>query len=926
MERVSVQLRIECPESTVQLQPPPDKDAPSARWMEKFAMVMKPLAVDINTFRCVLFGSLAEVSGHLWQHQILWMLLRPCEEGAGDRHVAVNLSELIDVSANLSSGRYSNTVPLEEESLDGKGEVTVCITLESIREGIGVPAAALQPSLPARFSLQLELSEGSSVTAKAMQEVTGIGRGPHLRCCGVEQPLKASMDNTLVLVDSWAEVPQALVELDVCIQVPMESSRDFVELPLDLSQLVVAASERGGGDTISARVKSEDVPSLGDGLGFVASVRSYHWASHGKLEPGRTRDAELWAEGLASDPRTWRVSVEVRSIRLTCCTANIFVMYSYEPLQQPRPFRTNPATLARRNTTVYLPHAFAAYSLAATCEQMRVRLEDPLRVEVWHRDIYRKDNLIGIAEVGLGAVFDRPLQHSSTMPSMVCGFRVLDQVCPVVGAAEAPQTSSTGQAGVIRLLLFLEDLGPTSAQAHPLHPLQPHEVHGGALAPAPSSSAADKVGDEAHIHNVVASPAIEAARPLVGANVPAHALPSASGSQATEVLKSVRESPGYSTAYELELWKRAEEEKFRAYLSEQETTMRERLEEEYRQRELSRAKEFRQKQSEFRELEAKVRRKLQELQQREVAVVTEEARVAALRDEVKRRTDLAIQEHEDACKRHATEAQHGLRLERDRSRHLEGRISELEAELATAKQRFKELEAEIDERRRQLEETPAARLQQDLQAMRLELQEARQHGETLAASRDHFRRKVEELCGRLLGAAEPQPTRDCPATPGRTPAINVQAQAISETAGLAQALQKIQENLGDLARNWGSGGGFASTPTSVVADPPSSMGELGRMHSLPGRYQVGSVADDVFNVVDRNHDGKISRSEFRDAIKGGIIVGEAGTTASSQHLQWLQGQREELLQSGLYSEGDPVLLAIDAKIIQASPHGDPSGG
>merc|ERR1719188_1308392 len=35
--------------------------------------------------------------------------------------------------------------------------------------------------------------------------------------------------------------------------------------------------------------------------------------------------------------------------------------------------------------------------------------------------------------------------------------------------------------------------------------------------------------------------------------------------------------------------------------------------------------------------------------------------------------------------------------------------------------------------------------------------------------------------------------------------------------------------------------------------------------------QAGSVTDDLFNVVDRNHDGKISRSEFRSGVKTGLI-------------------------------------------------------
>merc|ERR1719476_1303489 len=40
---------------------------------------------------------------------------------------------------------------------------------------------------------------------------------------------------------------------------------------------------------------------------------------------------------------------------------------------------------------------------------------------------------------------------------------------------------------------------------------------------------------------------------------------------------------------------------------------------------------------------------------------------------------------------------------------------------------------------------------------------------------------------------------------------------------------------------------------------------------LGGGVSAGTVTDDLFNVVDRNHDGKISRSEFRSGLKTGVI-------------------------------------------------------
>merc|ERR1719476_938571 len=40
---------------------------------------------------------------------------------------------------------------------------------------------------------------------------------------------------------------------------------------------------------------------------------------------------------------------------------------------------------------------------------------------------------------------------------------------------------------------------------------------------------------------------------------------------------------------------------------------------------------------------------------------------------------------------------------------------------------------------------------------------------------------------------------------------------------------------------------------------------------LGGGVSAGTVTDDLFNVVDRNHDGKTSRSEFRSGLKTGVI-------------------------------------------------------
>jgi hypothetical protein len=737
--------------------------------------------------------------------------------------------------------------------------------------------AALQPTINEVFVLRFQQRSHRGST----------GGRFHVRFGGIRQPLQESMNFTLVLVSTWAEVPKALTELDVCVQAPIET--DIVDLPVGLSELVKAAVERGGADGVAAEARSDKLPGLGECLCFTVSVQSFIWSSRlGRLQGGRTKDSEeLWADSIMIDPRTWRVSVEIRSLRITHGSAvNAFVMYSYDLLQQPRPFRTNPPVLARKNQTAYLPHGFMAYTLAATVEEIQARLEDPLRVEIWHRDLYKKDSLIGLVEFAFGNVFDRPIQYSASMPSMVSGFRVLDQVCDVIGVG-----NSNAKIGALRLLFFVEDLGPATTAAA-LQALPPQMPPAPAITP-PASGLRSGAGSG----NLGVSPL------AVEGSSGTYARDPREEEDAVEGLDALRSSPEYSAAFELELWKRAEEEKFRTFLKGQESAMRQQLDDEYRQKELQRAKEFRTKQNELKDLEAKVRKKFQDLQQREVALVAEEARVSSLRDEMKRRTDLAIQEHEDASRRQAAEAQHSLKMERDKVHHLEGKLAETDAEVANFRQRIRDMEAEEDERRRKMEDMPVSRIQQELHETQLRLLDTERRCEALAASRDHFRGKVEELCHRFLR----QPPKAA-ASPALSAAIEPKGSddKIVEPGmqDMLQALRKMQDHLGDLTREFGASSASRPTPISALAQPwlveaPAIATTVKSVHMSASPYQAAS-----HNPMSH------SPPSFH-----------VNNAEGAAHLSWLQDQREELLQSGLYSEGDPVLRAIDARISEALTSG-----
>jgi len=272
-DRVLCTVRVQAPGVLVELLPPPDAAAPSARWMARLAQRLRPLRGEVNAFQCCVAGSLAEVTSHFWQHQTLWMHFQPtttdeaeaCGSAVGakdaDWHVALPMSELLEPSADLSSGRFHNMVPLEEESqTEGQQsqQVVVGVHLESVSDSIGWGKDALRPEPPLVFALQLAATHGC--LAKVLQEA-GKATVLKLSCGGVEQPLQGIMRCTLVLVQSWSEVAEALLELNAVIlaeNCQASVGGGVATSPLDLSQLVAAAEaehSKPGRRQVSATIR-----------------------------------------------------------------------------------------------------------------------------------------------------------------------------------------------------------------------------------------------------------------------------------------------------------------------------------------------------------------------------------------------------------------------------------------------------------------------------------------------------------------------------------------------------------------------------------------------------------------------------------------------------------------------------------------------
>lgn len=696
--RLAVQIKSGAP-LTAMLHPPPDSTLPSAHWMEKLRQALRPMPGTSDSFGACLGGSLAEVAAHLVQHHTLWLGLKS-STAAQDRQIALSFRDLIDEAADFSCGRYWNSSLLEEEeTAPGSGPLTVSLNMEAVSSD-SLPGESHAP--PSIFQIEFAMSHANA----------GLGgEGLLFTIAGLQAPLTPVTKRTLVLVDSWADVPAALMEVDAWLQDPRDSARS----PLDLSPLVAAAEDRSLAPTLSeSKMISCTIRCAGSGrlqwpgTLFKTTVMEVHpegaWMQAWQAEPG--------GEVNPGTLRQWRFSLEVTSLKLTAVTASVFVVYNYPPLRQPRPFRSSPPVLSRKNAMANLPQAFAAYKLICTQKSLQTMLETPLHIEVWQRDAYVKDRLIGLAEVVPGPVVDQLPHRLECHPGSAGVVRMLDEVHLVASALEADGTEPLQGIGFLRVQVFLEDLGPLQT-------------------PLKTEALPEAGGGEAEPQGPVLQLALE------------H-------------LQALRSSPSYAAAYALEQWRQEEEETFKHRMEQLEAAERDRLEEEYRQTEMQRAQEFRVRKSEIADLQAKSKRKALELQSREAALSADYQRVKMLEDDATKRVSLIIQELGDEVRQKATELKQSLVLEEERAERLEAKVKRLEEDLTSLQCQSSDLQGELNSWRRRQESDAAdlVQVQMELVKTHSQLREAESQAKVLASSRDHFRTKVEELCRRALALEE----------------------------------------------------------------------------------------------------------------------------------------------------------------------------
>jgi centrosomal protein CEP120 len=217
------------------------------------------------------------------------------------------------------------------------------------------------------------------------------------------------------------------------------------------------------------------------------------------------------------------------------------------------------------------------------------------------------------------------------------------------------------------------------------------------------------------------------------------------GPKATGAVLSQEQAPAadYQAAWELELWRRAEEAKWKAGLKEKENQHLASMSIEWTAREQEREKLFAKSVAELGQLEAKLRSKILELQKREQKIASLDEELRQKLNETSRQ--VALKEEEiQALKTRFTESRTGLAKE---NKSLAAKVEELKTELGKTEEALRVA-------RREQDSSAVQGLRKELDAKQLENIDLRRKLDQVTGVKESFKTQFEKMKGDMLRLAQ----------------------------------------------------------------------------------------------------------------------------------------------------------------------------
>ncbi|KAM3130748.1 hypothetical protein pb186bvf_017162 [Paramecium bursaria] len=504
-----------------------------------------------------------------------------------------------------------------------------------------------------------------------------------------------------------------------------------------------------------------------------------------------------------------RLSIDINAIKDHTFRGLIYCHYShYQQIGIKQQFRTTPTIeITKPAVEMQFSNSFASYTFDSTKEDIQTTFENlNFEIAIFHQDRQKKDLQVGVVKIDLQELLKAPIRKTAS--SYV---RVQDAFYPIDDMEE-----QKGRIGLLRCLLYLEDLGP-------IDQLQQQE---------------QKATDE-----IFQDPGL----PII----------KLSGSDDPEKQKLVLElnSLESKVIWELETWKKSEEAKFKVQLKQKEYEMTQKLHQDFKLKDQERDKQLKQAQATLQLIESKVKQKVTDLQKRE-------QRIVQVEEELKQK----LGETAKIVKQKDEEMGQLIKRQKDEKLQYEKDKTVLNLKLGDSQGLCSKLEEEVKQLRKEMDKSPVALVKTSLQEKSQEITELKKEIERVTQVKDQYKQYYEKIRDELV----------------RQKRINEELQQ-NQQYSAKQEIDKLRQDLQELR-------------------------EL-------KKSQV---------VVQKEPEPVLPQNPFKQALiqstksKQKPINVRVPDTSNLSDLQRLLQEREYLLESGEYSESDPLIQELTRQIQELS--------
>lgn len=348
-------------------------------------------------------------------------------------------------------------------------------------------------------------------------------------------------------------------------------------------------------------------------------------------------------------------------------------------------------------------------------------------------------------------------------------------------------------------------------------------------------------------------------------------------------------------AWELEVWKNAEEVKWRAELRERELERMSGLEGEWRRREATRTAEVAKIKAHYTSLDAQTRQILNSAEEREKQVIGLEEELARRRRDLEHEHSTRLAEAEATVRRLQADFEHQVKLERQQNADLQRQNDQLSQAQANAKAELAAVEREFSEYRAAQRNTPEADLVRQLADANEQVRRAEAKAEKAATAKQNYKEQVLKLA-QDLGSLQRQVAQD------QATHLSQQKAQLDDTAvrlAAQEAALRGSQQRQQLAALRVQLNALQNAPmTAPLSAPAPQTGPVG---------SPGTAAAEIAAVQPLG----AKADPLHDKIPA------AKPQAQMEHVEEakrLLQERSSLLKTGSYSKESNVIQQLDAKI------------